>query len=176
MSGVGLCKAPFGTVFIHEADFGGDFCEDSAVHAADICALTRGFYLRMGGNGLGLFLGNFLESTMTVATDLTEGVHFIAGIHGHCYREQGGKQQRCQHDGGNGDQIPLPGGKQGFEAQAADAATVFHIHGCYPRFAMRPSSMRMIRSAIWAISSLWVIMTMVWENFWLVTFKSPSTS
>ena len=27
-----------------------------------------------------------------------------------------------------------------------------------------------------SISSLWVIMTMVWENFWLVIFSSPSTS
>ena len=83
MPGVGLCKTPFGTVFIHEADFGGDFCEYSAVHDADTRAQTHGFYLRMGGNGLGLFFGNFLESTMTVAANLTEGVHFIAGIDGH---------------------------------------------------------------------------------------------
>ena len=116
MPGVGLRKAPFGTVFIHEADFGGDLRKHPAVHDADICAQTHGFYLRMGGNGLCLFFGYFLESTMTVATNLTEGVHFIAGIDGHRHREQGGKQQSCQHDGGNGNQIPLPGSKQGFEA------------------------------------------------------------
>ena len=33
------------------------------------------------------------------------------------------------------------------------------------RVTIRPSSMRTMRSAIWAISSLWVIITMVWANF-----------
>ena len=116
MPGVGLRKAPFGTVFIHEADFGGDFCEHAAFHDADIRALTHGFYFRMGGNGLGLFDRNFLEGAMAIAADLTEGVHFIAGIDGHCHRKQRGKQQRCQDDSGNRNQIPLPGGKQCFEA------------------------------------------------------------
>ena len=36
--------------------------------------------------------------------------------------------------------------------------------------------MRMMRSAICAISSLCVIITMVWENCWLVTFNRPMTS
>ncbi len=33
-----------------------------------------------------------------------------------------------------------------------------------------------MRSASWAISLLWVIITRVWWNFWLVVFRSPSTS
>ena len=36
--------------------------------------------------------------------------------------------------------------------------------------------MRTMRSAIWAISSLWVIITVVCAYFWLVTLISPSTS
>ena len=44
------------------------------------------------------------------------------------------------------------------------------------RVTMRPSSMRTMRSAIWAISSLWVIITMVWANFCPVTFIRESTS
>ena len=46
----------------------------------------------------------------------------------------------------------------------------------YFPLTIRPSSMRTIRSAICAISSLWVIITMVWENFCPATFISPSTS
>ena len=38
---------------------------------------------------------------------------------------------------------------------------------------IRPSSMRTIRSESWAISSLCVIMTIVWENFRPVTFIRP---
>lgn len=41
---------------------------------------------------------------------------------------------------------------------------------------MRPSSIRMTRSAIRAISGLWVIMTMVWWNSWLVVLRRPITS
>ena len=41
---------------------------------------------------------------------------------------------------------------------------------------IRPSSMRTIRSESWAISSLCVIMTIVWENFRPVTFIRLSTS
>lgn len=39
-----------------------------------------------------------------------------------------------------------------------------------------PSSILIMRSASWAISSLWVIITIVCENFWLVTFRRPNTS
>ena len=41
---------------------------------------------------------------------------------------------------------------------------------------MRPSSMRTVRSAVWAISSLWVIITMVWPKRRPVTFIRPRTS
>ena len=57
--------------------------------------------------------------------------------------------------------------------------SIFHAHDVTPfqlRLTMRPSSMRTMRSAICASSSLWVIMTMVCENRSLVIFNSPITS
>lgn len=129
---VGLGKAPLGAVFIHEADLGGSFREHAAVLEADGQAHARGLDLGMGGDGGDLLLGHLLEIAMAVAARLAEGVHLIAGIDGHGHGKQRRKQQRGQHNGGNGDQVPLPGGKQGFEAQAADAASIFHVHAITP--------------------------------------------
>ncbi len=46
----------------------------------------------------------------------------------------------------------------------------------YAGIRILPSSMRMIRSDICAISGLWVIITMVWRNSLLVIFSRPITS
>ena len=60
---------------------------------------------------------------------------------------------------------------------AAGCRNRWRHSACQPLLsAIRPSSMRTIRSAIWAISSLWVIMTMVWAKRTPVTFSRLITS
>ena len=46
-------------------------------------ALAGGFYLSVLGNCLHLFFCHILKGTMTIATHLSKGKHFVVGIDGH---------------------------------------------------------------------------------------------
>ncbi len=90
--------------------------------------------------------------------------------------EQGGEEHRGQGDGQHGDEIRVRAARRLFQLRRR-IHFLFAIHSGAPyRATIRPSSIRTMRSAVWAISSLWVIITMVWANFWLVIFIRESTS
>ena len=124
-----------------------------------------------------LRLRQVFEAAVGPTTRLTEVGLLEPLVDGEGDGEQGCEENCGQGDGQNGDDIPCPGCLEGLPAQPPDTRSVGYLdHGHHPLVTMRPSSMRMMRSAIWAISSLWVIITMVWLNFWLVTFSRLITS
>ena len=131
---------------------------------------------------LHLFQGESLEGAVIVAAGLPEVLLLIGCVDSHRDGKQGRKQQRGQCNGQHRNNIPGSGGQHGPEAKTPDTASIRYVrHSAHllPGSVwerMRPSSMRIMRSPIWAISSLWVIMTMVWAYFWLVTFSRPITS
>ena len=130
----------------------------------------------MGGKDSDLVLRHLFERAVGGGAHAAELIALVGLVDGKDDGKQRGKEQGRQGDGQNSDGVPFPGGQHRFDTQAADTPLIFHLHARSLPETMRPSSMRRIRSAIWAISSLWVIMTMVWENFWLVIFIRLNTS
>ena len=76
-------EAPCSAILIHKADFGGIFGENAAVNVPNNNTFAGGFYFLVLGNCLHLFLCDILERTMTIATHLSKGKHFVVGIDGH---------------------------------------------------------------------------------------------
>ena len=118
-----------------------------------------------------------LEASVCISTNHAE-IRFLEGsVDRHCYGEQRREQQRRQGDGEDRGCVACFVRPQAFPGEPTDAGIVFHsYHAAHLRESTRPSSMRMIRSANCASSSLWVIITIVWEKRSLVIFKSPITS
>ena len=103
-----------------------------------------------------------LEASMCISTNHAK-IRFLKGsVDRHAYRKQSCEQQRCQGDGKDCGCIADFVCPKAFPGKPADAGIVFHsYHADHLREIIRPSSMRMTRSANCASSSLWVIMTMV---------------
>ena len=120
--------APPGVVVIHEADLTVLLGKDARGAKADDRPFARRLDPGMGGQGLDLRLVHILERAVAVAADAAELVVLVCFIDGQDNGEQGRKEQRRQRNRGDGDQVPLAGGPQGFAAQAADAASIFHLH------------------------------------------------
>ena len=109
-------KAPLGVVVIHEADFSVIFFKDAAGSNADNCPPSHGLDLGMGRQGLNLRLVYILEGTVGVGSHAAELVVLVGFVDGKHDGKKGCKQQSGQNDGNNGNEVPLPGGQQGFKA------------------------------------------------------------
>ena len=107
-----------------------------------------------------LFFGQILKAAVAESADLTEVGLFKRVVDGHCNGEQRGKEHGGEQDCQNGNQIARTVGTKRTKGQAPNTSAVCNMtHGAHLRIL--PSSMRMIRSDSCAISSLWVIITMV---------------
>ena len=122
-------------------------------------------HIRVTGDQVGLFLSQPPHGCLGIVAGLAEGhLHQVAA------HALGQGKQRGKHHGGEQDrqhrhQIPAPVGAEHPLCQDRDGAKHRLIsHAVRPLYCatIRPSSMRTTRSAMAAISGLWVIITMVW--------------
>ena len=149
----GVAVRPVRLVRVRIADFDMAFFKRGALRHAEEAAqavrLDAGVLLEL----VILRLGQILKASVTVSADLAE-VGLLEGVvDGHGDRDERGEEDRGQGDSQDGDEVARAVGTERAEGQAPDAGAVLHFtHAAHP--LILPSSMRMMRSDSWAISSL----------------------
>ena len=116
----------------------------------------KGFHLRFGGDGVGGFLRQGFQHGVPVAV----GVDDPVGLHpdGHIRHAEDGRDQQHRHeDAEHRHPVLAAAHLSGKRNQAQIALHARHL----PKSVTTPSDTCRIRSAVWAMVRLWVIMTMV---------------
>ena len=122
-------------------------------------------HIRVTGDQVGLLLGQSPHGGLGIVTGLAEGHLHQVAAHALGQGEQGGEHHSGEQDRQNCHQIPAPvRTEHPFGQYRNRTKDQLFFHTIRPPYCatIRPSSMRITRSAMAAISGLWVIITMVW--------------